>query len=211
MSGTTRACRGATFARTSDTIEFAFPFSTTKETKRERETCASYGASSYALTFLVSDFASPPGKSFSPIEIRKHAKERKKERTNDTRYIIVLTNDVHISVVSASVSSLGQFYRYLVRLHHGTDASTQRTTSFKFHLNDDEEEEGKEKRERSKTRSASLNNALDINVPSVLSAARILTNASLVFEGEKGSAFMVRRWFKTFVRFEKNVFFSSQT
>ena len=111
------------------------------------------------------------------------------------------------SVVSASVSSLGQFYRYLVRLHHGTDASTQRTTSFKFHLNDDDEEEGKEKRERSKTRSASLNNALDINVPSVLSAARILTNASLVFEGEKGSAFMVRRWFKTFVRFEKNVFF----
>ena len=209
MSGTTRACRGATFARTSDTIEFAFPFSTTKETKRERETCASYGASSYALTFLVSDFASPPGKSFSPIEIRKHAKERKKERTNDTRYIIVLMNDVHISVVSASVSSLGQFYRYLVRLHHGTDASTQRTTSFKFHLNDDEEEEGKEKRERSKTRSASLN-ALNINVPSV-SAARILTNASLVFEGEKGSAFMVRRWFKTFVRFEKNVFFSSQT
>ena len=96
MSGTTRACRGATFARTSDTIEFAFPFSTTKETKRERETCASYGASSYALTFLVSDFASPPGKSFSPIEIRKHAKERKKERTNDTRYIIVLMNDAHI-------------------------------------------------------------------------------------------------------------------
>ena len=110
---------------------------------------------------------------------------------------------------SPRCASLGQFYRYLVRLHHGTDASTQRTTSFKFHLNDDEEEEGKEKRERSKTRSASLN-ALNINVPSV-SAARILTNASLVFEGEKGSAFMVRRWFKTFVRFEKNVFFSSQT
>ena len=97
VSGTTRACRGATFARTSDTIEFAFPFSTTKETKRERETCASYGASSYALTFLVSDFASPPGKSFSPIEIRKHAKERKKERKNDERsFYIVLMNDAHI-------------------------------------------------------------------------------------------------------------------
>ena len=176
---------------------------------KERERRAHLTARLRTRLRFSSDFASPPGKSFSPIEIRKHAKERKKERTNDTRYIIVLTNDVHISVVSASVSSLGQFYRYLVRLHHGTDASTQRTTSFKFHLNDDEEEEGKEKRERSKTRSASLN-ALNINVPSV-SAARILTNASLVFEGEKGSAFMVRRWFKTFVRFEKNVFFSSQT
>ena len=77
-----------------------------------------------------SDFASPP-KSFSPIdEIRKHAKERKKERT--MRYIllsffravllrrrlyIVLMN--YVCVVSASVS-LGQFYRYLVRIHHGT-------------------------------------------------------------------------------------------
>ena len=137
-------------------------FDDERDQKRERDIRATERASSYTLTFLVSDFASPPGKSFSPIEIRKHAKERKKERTNDTRYIIVLTNDVHISVVSASVSSLGQFYRYLVRLHHGTDASTQGTTAVKFHLNDDEEEEGKEKRERSETRSASLNNALDI-------------------------------------------------
>ena len=137
-------------------------FSRRRKRPKERETYARRRERLRTRLRFSSDFASPPGKSFSPIEIRKHAKERKKERTNDTRYIIVLTNDVHISVVSASVSSLGQFYRYLVRLHHGTDASTQRTTSFKFHLNDDDEEEGKEKRERSKTRSASLNNALDI-------------------------------------------------
>ena len=58
-----------------------FRFFATKETKRERDIRATERASSYALTFLVSDFASPPGKSFSPIEIRKHAKERKNERT----------------------------------------------------------------------------------------------------------------------------------
>ena len=93
--------------------------------------------------------------------VNTRKKERKKERTMRGRSISS-SRMTRTSVVSASVSSLGQFYRYLVRLHHGTDASTQRTTSFKFHLNDDEEEEGKEKRERSKTRSASLNNALDI-------------------------------------------------
>ena len=93
--------------------------------------------------------------------VNTRKKERKNERTMRGRSISS-SRMTRTSVVSASVSSLGQFYRYLVRLHHGTDASTQRTTSFKFHLNDDEEEEGKEKRERSKTRSASLNNALDI-------------------------------------------------
>ena len=93
--------------------------------------------------------------------VNTRKKERKNERTMRGRSISS-SRMTRTSVVSASVSSLGQFYRYLVRLHHGTDASTQRTTSFKFHLNDDDEEEGKEKRERSKTRSASLNNALDI-------------------------------------------------
>jgi len=92
---------------------------------KERETYARRRERLRTRLRFSSDFASPP-KSFSPIEIRKHAKERKKERT--MRYIllsffrvvvyIVLMNYVK-SVVSASVS-LGQFYRYLVRIHHGT-------------------------------------------------------------------------------------------
>ena len=88
------------------------------------------------------------------------------------------------SVVSASVS-LGQFYRYLVRIHHGTPRRRERRVQIPFH---DDEEEGKEKREESKT-SASLN-ALNINVPSV-SAARTNKSSLLVFEGEKG-VFMVQ-------------------
>jgi hypothetical protein len=99
---------------------------------KERETYARRRERLRTRLRFSSDFASPP-KSFSPIEIRKHAKERKKERT--MRYIllsffrvvvyIVLMNYVK-SVVSASVS-LGQFYRYLVRIHHGTqnDAEIQ--------------------------------------------------------------------------------------
>ena len=47
------------------------------------------------------------------------------------------------SVVSASVS-LGQFYRYLVRIHHGTPRRRERRVQIPFH---DDEEEGKEKRE----------------------------------------------------------------
>ena len=113
-----------------------------------------------------------------------------------------------VSVVSAICVSLGQFYRYLVCIHHGT----RPRTTFKFH----NEEEVKETR---RAKSASSLNALKeskkehINVPSV-SAAR--TNASsLVFEGEKG-VFMVCKWFKMLSRSWilwglKNVFFSSQT
>ena len=102
-------------------------------------------------------------------------------------------NDVK-SVVFASVS-LGQFYRYLVRIHHGTQNDF---VQIPFH--DDEEEEGKEKREESKT-SASLNalkKGAHINVPSV-SAARTNASSKLVFEGEKGM-FMVREWFKMLAR-----------
>ena len=69
-------------------------------------------------------------------------------------------------------------------------------------LNDDDEE-GKEKREESKT-SASLNalkKGAHINVPSV-SAARTNKSSFVVFEGEKGSALMVRRWFKMLERVE---------
>ena len=96
-------------------------FSRRRKRPKERETYARRRERLRTRLRFSSDFASPPGKSFSPIEIRKHAKERKKERTNDERSLyIVLMNDVHISVVSASVSSLGQFYRYLVRIHHGT-------------------------------------------------------------------------------------------
>ena len=103
---------------------------------KERETYARRRERLRTRLRFSSDFASPP-KSFSPIdEIR--TRERKKERT--MRYIllsffravlirrrlyIVLMNYVK-SVVSASVS-LGQFYRYLVRIHHGTqnDAEIQ--------------------------------------------------------------------------------------
>ena len=93
------------------------------------------------------------------------------------------------SVVSASVS-LGQFYRYLVRIHHGTPRRRERRVQIPFH----DDEEVKEKREESKT-SASLN-ALNINVPSVSAARTNKSSSKLVFEGEKG-VFMVRRWFKT--------------
>ena len=109
-------------------------FVATKETKRERDIRATERLRT-RLRFS-SDFASPP-KSFSPIDeirTRERKKERKKERS---RYIllsffrvvvyIVLMNYVK-SVVSASVS-LGQFYRYLVRIHHGTQ-----NDAFKFHL-----------------------------------------------------------------------------
>ena len=61
------------------------------------------------------------------------------------RLYIVLMNDVK-SVVSASVS-LGQFYRYLVRIHHGTQNDF---VQIPFH--DEEEEEGKEKREENTQR-----------------------------------------------------------
>ena len=54
---------------------------------------------------------------------------------------IVLMNYVK-SVVFASVS-LGQFYRYLVRIHHGTQ-----NDAFKFHFNDDDEEELKRNEKR---------------------------------------------------------------
>ena len=104
-----------------------------------------------------------------------------------------------ISVVSASVS-LGQFYRYLVRIHHGTQNDF---VQIPFH----DDEEVKEKREESKT-SASLN-ALNINVPSVSAARTNKSSSKLVFEGEKG-VFMVCKLVQksrlNFVRFE-NVFF----
>ena len=101
---------------------------------KERETYARRRERLRTRLRFSSDFASPP-KSFSPIDeirTRERKKERKKERS---RYIllsffrvvvyIVLMNYVK-SVVSASVS-LGQFYRYLVRIHHGTqnDAEIQ--------------------------------------------------------------------------------------
>ena len=110
-----------------------FRFFATKATKRERDIRATERASSYTLTFLVR-FCFPAEILFADRRnsyARK--KERKKERT--MRYIllsffrvvvyIVLMNYVK-SVVSASVS-LGQFYRYLVRIHHGTqnDAEIQ--------------------------------------------------------------------------------------
>ena len=60
------------------------------------------------------------------------------------RLYIVLMNYVK-SVVSASVS-LGQFYRYLVRIHHGTQNDF---VQIPFH---DDEEEGKEKREENTQR-----------------------------------------------------------
>ena len=115
-----------------------------------------------------------------------------------------------VSVVSAM--RIARAVLSVSRSYSSRDASTQkRTTSFKFHFTTTKKKKVKRNERGEQNENASLNNALNnINVPSV-SAARI-TNASLVvFEGEKGSAFMVRRWFKTrsctFVRFEKNVFF----
>ena len=94
------------------------------------------------------------------------------------------------SVVSASVS-LGQFYRYLVRIHHGTPLDAE-NDFVQIPLHDDDEE-GKEKREENTQRVKKEH----INVPSV-SAARTTNKSSfVVFEGEKGSALMVREWFKT--------------
>ena len=103
---------------------------------KERETYARRRERLRTRLRFSSDFASPP--SFSPIEIR--TRERKKERKNDEVYSSLLlsssiTSSSFIyrphelrvkSVVSASVS-LGQFYRYLVRIHHGTqnDAEIQ--------------------------------------------------------------------------------------
>lgn len=190
-------------ARERATKSTPFRFVATKETKREREIHATERLRT-RLSFS-SDFASPP-KSFSPIEIR--TRERKKERKNDEVYsslllssiinssslYIVLMNYVK-SVVSASVS-LGQFYRYLVRIHHGTPRRRERRVQIPFH---DDEEEVKEKREERSKTSASLNalkKGAHINVPSV-SAARTNKSSFVVFEGEKGSALMVRRWFKT--------------
>ena len=63
-------------------------------------------------------------------------------------------------------------------------------------LNDDDEE-GKEKREENTQRVKKEH----INVPSV-SAARTNKSSFVVFEGEKGSALMVRRWFKMLERVE---------
>ena len=111
-----------------------FRFFATKATKRERDIRATERASSYTLTFLVR-FCFPAEILFADRRnsyARK--KERKKERTievysslllSSRRLYIVLMNYVK-SVVSASVS-LGQFYRYLVRIHHGTqnDAEIQ--------------------------------------------------------------------------------------
>ena len=112
-------------ARTSDKID-AFPFCRDeRDQKRERNTRD--GASSYTLKFLVR-FCFPAEILFAD----RNSYTRKKERKNDEVYsslllssiinssslYIVLMNYVK-SVVSASVS-LGQFYRYLVRIHHGT-------------------------------------------------------------------------------------------
>ena len=188
-------------ARTSDKID-AFPFCRDeRDQKRERNTRD--GASSYTLKFLVR-FCFPAEILFAD----RNSYARKKERKNDEVYsslllssiinssslYIVLMNYVK-SVVSASVS-LGQFYRYLVRIHHGTPRRRERRVQIPFH---DDEEEVKEKREERSKTSASLNalkKGAHINVPSV-SAARTNKSSFVVFEGEKGSALMVRRWFKT--------------
>ena len=176
-----------------------FRFVATKETKRERDirTTERLRKRSFLVRFCF------------PAEILfadRNSYTRKKERKNDKVYsslllssiinssslYIVLMNYVK-SVVSASVS-LGQFYRYLVRIHHGTPRRRERRVQIPFH----DDEEVKEKREESKT-SASLNalkKGAHINVPSV-SAARTNKSSFVVFEGEKGSALMVRRWFKT--------------
>ena len=144
-------------ARERATKSTPFRFVATKETKREREIHATERLRT-RLSFS-SDFASPP-KSFSPIEIR--TRERKKERKNDEVYsslllssiinssslYIVLMNYVK-SVVSASVS-LGQFYRYLVRIHHGTPLDAE-NDFVQIPLHDDDEE-GKEKREENTQR-----------------------------------------------------------
>ena len=89
--------------------------------------------------------------------------------------------------------SLGQFYRYLVCIHHGT----RRRTTFKFHHNDDEDVKDTRRSKKrffsERSQRVVIKKKEHINVPSV-SAAR--TNASsFVFEGEKG-VFMVRKWFK---------------
>jgi hypothetical protein len=111
-------------------------FSRRRKRPKERETYARRRERLRTRLRFSSDFASPP-KSFSPIDeirTRERKKERKKERS---RYIllsffrvvvyIVLMNYVK-SVVSASVS-LGQFYRYLVRIHHGTPRRRERLRS----------------------------------------------------------------------------------
>ena len=136
-------------ARTSDKID-AFPFCRDeRDQKRERNTRD--GASSYTLKFLVR-FCFPAEILFAD----RNSYTRKKERKNDEGYsslllssiinssslYIVLMNYVK-SVVSASVS-LGQFYRYLVRIHHGTPRRRERRVQIPFH--DDEEVKEDERR-----------------------------------------------------------------
>ena len=91
-------------------------FSRRRKRPKERETYARRRERLRTRLRFSSDFASPPGKSFSPIEIRKHAKERKKERTNDERsFYIVLTNDAHICrlrecIIARAVLSVSRSY-----------------------------------------------------------------------------------------------------
>ena len=204
MSGTTRACRG----RTSDTIEFAFPFfRDERDQKRERR--AHLTARLRTRLRFSSDFASPPGKSFSPIEIRKHAKERKKERTNDTRYIIVLMNDVYICrlrecIIARAVLSVS-------RSSSSRDASTQRTTSFKFHFTTTKKKKVK-RNERGAKRKRFFEQRAQYK--RTVCGVRCSNNERVVSSIRRRERECVHggcKWFKTFVRFEKNVFFKSQT
>ena len=78
-----------------------------------------------------------------------------------------------------------------------TGLEQRRRVQIPFH---DDEEEGKEKREREQNERFFKKGA-HINVPSV-SAARTNKSSFVVFEGEKGSALMVREWFKMRSRVE---------
>jgi hypothetical protein len=114
-----------------------FRFVATKATKREREihTNESLRKRSFLVRFCF------PAVLFAD----RNSYARKKERTMRCillsffrasllrrRLYIVLMNYVK-SVVSASVS-LGQFYRYLVRIHHGTQNDAENDDEFKFHF-----------------------------------------------------------------------------
>ena len=83
MSGTTRACRGTTFARTSDTIDDAFPFFRDDERDQKRERHTRDGESVFVHAYVSRPILLPrrgnPFRRSKFVNTRK--KERKKERT----------------------------------------------------------------------------------------------------------------------------------
>ena len=96
VSGTTRACRGATFARTSDTIDKAFPFFRDEsDQKRERHTRD--GESVFVHAYVSRPILLPR----RPFRRSKFVNA--KERKNDEVYSSLL--------LSSSINSSSFIYR----------------------------------------------------------------------------------------------------